>query len=40
LPQEKVDNEICTFEYAKKEEASTAQTVDVQGTDFTNTLRS
>jgi hypothetical protein len=26
-----VDNEICTFEYAKKEEASTAQTVDVQG---------
>ena len=28
--QEKVENEICTYEYSKKEETTTAQTVEVQ----------
>jgi hypothetical protein len=28
--QEKVENELCTYEYVKKEEASTAQTVQVE----------
>ena len=30
ITTESIDNEICTFEYSRKEEASTAQTVQVQ----------
>ncbi len=30
VTEETIDNEVCTYEYLKKEEASTAQTVQVQ----------
>ena len=30
ITTESIDNEVCTFEYSRKEEASTAQTVQVQ----------